>query len=170
MVILLETLCSQKSPQEMASSITERRNLLNFFVDGQPTGAPKNLHINRIRVFSTILISYFDYVSLSSIPHLSRTDDANILLQILDTFTKDQLTKFPRTDINNFLYRDKKREIIQIDDPGKDERLSSAIDVVLRQLMNRDIYTSPSPISNKIHEIVDLDEIFHLLANWDDWS
>ena len=170
MVILLETLYSQKSPQEMASSINERRNLLNFFVDGQQTGVTKNLHINRIRVFTTILISYFDYVSRSSIPHLSRKDDANILLQILDTFTKDQLTRFPRTEINDFLYGDKMRETIQIDDPEKDEKFGSVIDVALQQLMNKEIYSSPSPVSKNIHDIVDLDEIFHLLANWDDWS
>ena len=130
----------------------------------------KNLHINRIRVFTTILISYFDYVSRSSIPHLSRKDDANILLQILDTFTKDQLTRFPRTEINDFLYGDKMRETIQIDDPEKDEKFGSVIDVALQQLMNKEIYSSPSPVSKNIHDIVDLDEIFHLLANWDDWS
>ena len=171
MVILLETLSSQKSPQEMASSINERRNLLNFFVDGKQTGAPKNLHINRIRVFSTILISYFDYVSRSSIPHLCRTDDAIILLQILDTFTKNQLAKYPRTDINSFLYKDKERKVVQIDKPEKDEKFSSIIEVALEQIMNdTDIYRSPSPISGKNHDNVDLDEIFHYLANWDDWG
>jgi len=169
---LLDFNYSNNSRDGIIKSVRENRSIVNYFVyPEQKFGTAKDVHYNRVRIFTAVFISYFDYLSQFQVPILSRKDDSEILMQILNSLTKKQTEKYSRTDVENFFLLNADYRPISLVNQEQDERLKLYFDNTIRQLMDSNVlYRSQSPVDEHISKHVDTDDITNILAKWDEWS
>jgi hypothetical protein len=171
LAILLEFNFSSSNSNEMITLVKEQNSLLNFFVDSEVKAVVKEVHYNRTRIFTAVLLSYFDYLSKFQVPILTRKDDSQIIHQILESLISKHIDKYNRTGVDEFFFKDTIGEPISIQNFELDQKFKKNLDPVVEQLIDsRVLFRTRSPIDEGIDSILEMDSITEILSKWDEWS
>ena len=171
LAMLLEFNFSSSNSNEMITLVKEQNSLLNFFVESEVKPVVKEVHYNRTRIFTAVLLSYFDYLSKFQVPVLTRKDDSQIIHQILESLISKHIEKYNRTGVDEFFFKEAQGEPISIQNFELDQKFKKNIDRVVEQLIDsRILFRTKSPIDEGIDSIVEMDDITEILSKWDEWS
>jgi hypothetical protein len=172
LVALLEFNYSGSDRDEIIKLVKEKKSIVNFFVDSEDKFVVKSVHYNRTRIFTAVFISYFDYLSKFQVPVLTRKDDSQILIQILDSLINKHIEKYNRTGVDEFFYTETNQsKVIPIQNYEQDKQFKNNVDVAIRQLMDsRALFTTKSPTDEGISSMLDLDGIIDMISKWDEWG
>ena len=172
LVMLLEFNYSSSDRDEIIKLVKEKKSIVNFFVDSEDKFVVKKVHYNRTRIFTAVFISYFDYLSKFQVPVLTRKDDSQILIQILDSLINRHIEKYNRTGVDDFFLNEtNESEVISIQNYEQDKQFKNNVDVAIKQLLDSQaLFRTKSPTDEGIGSMLDLDKIIEMLSKWDEWG
>ena len=171
LAMLLEFNFSSSGSNEMITLVKDQNSLLNFFVESEAKAVVKEVHYNRTRIFTAVLLSYFDYLSKFQVPILTRKDDSQIIYQILESLISKHIEKYNRTGVDEFFFKQTQGEPISIQNFELDQKFKKEIDQVVEQLIDsRVLFRTKSPLDEGIESVLEMDDVTEILSKWDEWS